>query len=125
MTLDLPLPPSVNSAFVARYGSSLTAKSGAYKFWLKLLAEETGILPELHPGHYGLWVDLPLTMRGDIDNRVKLLSDALHGELAVVADDKLMRGLYVGRVNGLPPERCTVTIVSWFRWLDYCKMQLS
>ena len=125
MTLNLPLPPSVNNAFVARYGSHRTAKSGAYKFWLNQVDEEMIGGPELHPGPYGLWVGLPVAMRGDIDNRVKLLSDVLHEKLAVVSDDKLMRGLYVGRVDGMAADRCAVTVVSWFMWPSYCKMRFD
>ena len=132
VTLNLPIPPSVNSAFVARHGSHRTAKSGTHLFWLRCVEEEifalteahTKPLPQCNGTSYGLWIDVPAIMRGDIDNRVKLLSDMLVS-LKVVADDKLMRHLYVTKVHGLQKDRCNVAAVGFTAWNDYVMMRIG
>lgn len=85
--------------------------------------------PRLHLGCvYGLWLDLPGKMKGDVDNRTKLISDVLAeaGGLGIVADDKLMRAHYVGFLDGLPADRCIATVVELnHNWPDYVTLRLS
>ena len=134
ITLDLPLPPSVNSAFAARRGSHLTMKTAAYRFWLQEIKELHGRgdnLPWIGGRPYGLWIDLAPNVRGDIDNRVKLLSDILkrpeksgHG-LGVVVDDSAMWGLHVELCEGMPRDRCRVTVVEMASWPGYICMRMD
>lgn len=134
ITLDLPLPPSVNSAFAARRGSHLTMKTAAYRFWLQEIKELHGRgdnLPWIGGRPYGLWIDLAPNVRGDIDNRVKLLSDILkqpeksgHG-LGVVVDDSAMWGLHVELCNGMPRDRCRVTVADMSTWPGYVCMRME
>lgn len=134
ITLDLPLPPSVNSAFAARRGSHLTMKTAAYRFWLQEIKELHGRgdnLPWIGGRPYGLWIDLAPNVRGDIDNRVKLLSDILkrpeksgHG-LGVVVDDSAMWGLHVELCNGMPRDRCRATVVEMVSWPSYVCMRMG
>lgn len=122
VTVELPLPPSVNKAFAARRGSHLLMKSAAYRFWAKQVEEDCPVGIALVPGRYGLWIDLPDGMRGDIDNRVKLLSDML-GNLHIVQDDAHMDDLHVCR-RGAPKDRCIATVVTTTEWRSYCEMRL-
>lgn len=134
ITLDLPLPPSVNSAFAARRGSHLTMKTAGYRFWLQEVKELHGRgdnLPWIGGRPYGLWIDLASNVRGDIDNRVKLLSDILkrpeksgHG-LGVVVDDSAMWGLHVELCKGMPRDRCRVTVVEMSSWPGYICMRMD
>ena len=135
VSLSLPLPPSVNKAFAARRGSHLTMKTASYRFWEQQVREEHGRgerLPMLFEGaRYGLWIDLPSAMRGDIDNRVKLISDVLctpgtkdYG-LGIVLDDKKMRGLHVEHLDGIAGDTCRVTVVQRSDWPGYVMMRMG
>ena len=91
----------------------------------------------MNKGRYGLWLQLPVNMRGDVDNRVKLVSDVLrepqttvrqdprYFTLALVQDDKLMDALYVERAYGIEEGTCKVTIVTLSEWKAYLAMMLT
>lgn len=134
VAFELPLPPSVNSAFASGHaGSHRTMKTAEYRAWQREVREEFGehgeMLPRLSGGHYGLWIDLPVEheMRGDIDNREKLLSDVLclpaprHSRwgLGVVVDDHFMRSKHTDRLSGLVKGRCRVAAVIYPVWPSY------
>lgn len=132
VTLELPLPPSVNASFTSRRGTHLLMKTAAYRLWTRAVQDEQPnwqALPLLRRGLYGLWISLPDKMRGDIDNRVKLLSDVLRhpnkGEfgLAIVHDDAHMDALYVER-GGAPPDRVIATVVTMADWPSYLELRL-
>lgn len=135
VSVNLPLPPSVNDAFAARRGSHLTMKTAKYRFWEREVLEEHGhghYLPMLEAGSYGLWLDLNEKMRGDIDNRIKLVSDVLKSPtrtnpnaLGVVVDDGSMKGLHVGFLPGLAERRCIVTVVALAAWPNYVVMRME
>ena len=111
-------------------------KTGVARFWEQACREEFKRLPpRLFGGAYGLWIDLPMNLKGDIDNRVKLLSDMmceakLKGNatynfgLAVVKDDKDMQALYVGKLR-MEPYRCMATIVILQDWPNYVALRLG
>lgn len=97
----LPVPPSVNEAFLnrrtgkgrgriksAKYHSWLRQADGYY--WLQYLQRATPIRAP-----YDLKLVLP-DVRGDIDNRVKLVVDYLVSR-NLTPDDKHMRRLEVER----------------------------
>jgi Holliday junction resolvase RusA-like endonuclease len=133
VSVNLPLPPSVNDAFAARRGSHLLMKTAAYHAWTRAVRDEFEpgklTLPTLQYGAYGLWVSLPAKMRGDIDNRVKLLSDMLcvsrkdDFRLAIVKDDDHMDALFVER-GGAPPDRVIATVTTLAAWPSYLEMRL-
>ena len=135
VSVELPLPPSINRAFASRHGSHRTMKTGVTKFWLRQCKDEfTNLPPRLFGGEYGLWVDLPKNMKGDIDNRVKLLSDMLcHMKgnmendfgLGIVKDDKEMQALYIGRMRFKLHERCVATVVILQDWPAYVALRLG
>lgn len=140
VAFELPLPPSVNAAFASRgAGSHRTLKTAEYRMWQREVREEFGehgeTLPRLSPGRYGLWIDLPVEhdMRGDIDNREKLLSDVLclpapkHGRwgLGVVVDDSFMRSKHTDRLSGLARGRCRVAVVLYDQWTDYIMNRIT
>jgi hypothetical protein len=135
VTVDLPLPPSVNKAYSARRGSFLTMKTASYRFWLRSVREMHGNgsdLPFLGTTKFGLWIDLPRSLKGDIDNRVKLLADIIKYpdgpddyKLGVVQDDKLMRGLHVELCDGLAGDMCQVTVVDRGQWPQYVCMRME
>lgn len=140
VAFELPLPPSVNAAFASRgAGSHRTLKTAEYRMWQREVREEFGEhgerLPRLEQGRYGLWIDLPVEhdMRGDIDNREKLLSDVLclpsprHGRwgLGVVVDDSFMRSKHTDRLSGLARGRCRVAVVLYDQWTDYIMNRIT
>jgi len=132
--LDLPLPPSVNNAFASRAKSHLTQKTQAYRFWGRRVHDEFGSgerLPVLAPGEYGLLIELPSTMKGDSDNRTKLLSDILRPAtketfgLGVVVDDRLMRPHYVDFTDVLPRDRVRLRVITAALWRPYLTSYLE
>lgn len=130
VSVDLPIPPSVNDAFASRAGGGpQTMKTAAYRFWMKAVLDEHGHgerLPRLPPGCYGLMLELPGAMRGDIDNRIKLASDVLVNEnLGIVEDDGFMSAIYVEQADDIPRDRCVVTVVTIDEWLPYLSMRFG
>lgn len=102
-------------------------KTGVTKFWYAQVFEELRVLPpRLVSGPYGLFIDLPESMNGDIDNRVKLLSDMLteNDGLGVVKDDKQMLALYVGRLR-MTRGRCVATLVTLSDWPSHVALRLG
>ena len=76
-------------------------------------------LPQLRPGYYGLIILYDVSMRGDTDNRIKLLSDVVKTpndknpkRLGIVEDDKFMRPLYVDFAEGVGEGRVSLVLAS-------------
>lgn len=137
VSVNLPLPPSVNAAFAsAGGGSHRTRKTAAYRFWQQRVCDEQRGAEhpaQLAAGPYCLWIDLPAGMRGDTDNRTKLLADMVRQHeagsgyrLCIVHDDRHMGAHHVepGTV-GLPVDRCIVTLVTAPAWRDYVALRLG
>lgn len=96
IVLNLPLPPSTNHLFenVRGYGR---VKSKAYKQWIQEAGWELAVQRAEHiAGWYELSIFLPASVRGDIDNRAKALSDLLVKH-AVIPDDKKAWALHIHR----------------------------
>lgn len=94
--IRLPIPPSVNALYRNVKGVG-RVKSGVYKAWLneagwKLKTQRVDTVI----GPYVLTIRLPAKMQGDIDNRVKAISDllVLH---KIIPDDRLAQGINVSR----------------------------
>jgi len=109
-------------------------KTASTRFWINEVRDEfkNKKVPRLDGGVHGLWVDLPWKMKGDIDNRVKLLADILsNGEknhafgLGVYADDKGMKALYVEHLRGLARNRCMATVVIMQDWPAYVALRMG
>jgi len=120
LTLDFPLPPSVNAAFVSRAGGRRIRRSAEYAFWVGCVCDEfpdREKIPTIGDAPYFLEILLPVSMRGDVDNRIKLLSDMLSAptadhdyRLGVVTDDKRMLGCIISRHASVPDKIARVTI---------------
>ena len=129
VSLTLPLPPSVNAAFASgKAGSKFTRKTAHYDFWLQKVRDMHGNgsqLPVLAPGAYGLLLTLSMRMRGDIDNRIKLVSDILcrpgpshPHRLGVVSDDGAMKAIYIetGTMTWPAVDEIAVGVVTLDHW---------
>jgi Holliday junction resolvase RusA-like endonuclease len=96
-TVELLPPPSANNAFVN--GRKGRFKSKPYKVWCAYAcAAIKGRVPgkDRVGGKFYVAINLPAKMRGDIDNRVKGILDALVASTRV-DDDKHMDELHVCR----------------------------
>jgi Holliday junction resolvase RusA-like endonuclease len=96
-TVELLPPPSLNNAFVN--GKRGRFKSREYKTWCAYAcAAIKGRVPSKDRigGKFCVAINLPQKMRGDIDNRVKGILDALVASTRI-DDDKHMDELHVCR----------------------------
>lgn len=101
--LKLPLPPSVNRAFrnVPRVGR---VKTKDYRLWradaVKLIWAQVPADRRIS-GNVAVRIVLPRKMRGDIDNRIKGILDALV-ESRRIDDDSHVTTLTISKSGGLP-----------------------
>lgn len=107
--IRLPVPPSVNALFRNATGKG-RVKTGHYKAWLM----EAGIklkiqrpIPVL--GRYTLLIRIPQSLQGDIDNRIKAVSDLLVTH-EVVEDDRYAWRVTVERAA---VQECEVELASY------------
>ncbi len=112
--LDLPIGPSLNQLYP---GKTRRYKSSAYRNWIStagwhIRAARCGEVS----GPYTLTLLLPVKMRGDVDNRLKAVSDllALNG---VTPDDKHCFEATAKRSTEAFPGRCIV-IVEEIKWAN-------
>ena len=102
LSFSLPLAPSTNSAFANRKGGRGfgRVKSGRYRAWVKQadafylyqrLGQEKPVV-----GPYTCKMIFPSRMRGDLDNRSKLILDWMVRR-GLTPDDKHLRGLVLER----------------------------
>lgn len=89
-------------------------------------------LPMFRDGRYCLWIDLPKGMKGDTDNRTKLVSDVLKSPnngsrecLGVVLDDAAMRDHMIHVCAGLAHDECVATVVAEADWPGYVMMRME
>ena len=101
-TFKVPPPPSVNSAFRNVAGKG-RVKTREYQAWRNnAVALLLGTVKTRVAGSFSVTIDLPWNMRGDIDNRVKGIVDALVAS-GKVDDDRFMDALHVYR-TAIPPH---------------------
>lgn len=102
--ISLPLPPSLNNAFVnSRSGRY---RSPAYKAWQKAAADHLTLQSwDMPTPPYGVTIRLNINHRSDVDNRAKAVLDLLvkHG---VLTGDQWVNALHVYRDRTI--EGCTV-----------------
>ena len=106
--MNLPPPPSVNHAFAnAKKGR---IKTDAYKSWRDAAAwsiiAQVGSKDRI-AGSFALSINLPWNLKGDIDNRIKGIVDALVSS-GRVDDDRFMDELHVCRAS---PTNLAVIVV--------------
>ena len=107
--LDLPLPPSVNGMYRNVRGRGRVATK-ALKQWKFDAAWEITLqdaVPIRVP--YNLALYLPPKMRGDIDNRVKGVSDILVA-FGLIPDDRHAQRVSSERSEDVKPGRCLVVV---------------
>jgi Holliday junction resolvase RusA-like endonuclease len=102
-TVELPPPPSVNQAFrnVFRKKGKGPARvrTAEYTIWRNMAAQILAVkIPKRCrvAGYFEVAINLPKKMRGDLDNRVKGILDALV-TANLVDDDRFMEELHVCR----------------------------
>lgn len=108
IVLTLPVPPSLNNAFVNTHRGRV--KSAGYKAWLRVASAEAMMQRQRRiAGRYDLAVLLPRSMRGDIDNRIKPISD-LMVTLGLIDDDSLADSVMARRSDGVSAGQCIISI---------------
>ena len=108
-TVILPLPPSANRLFANVPGKG-RVKTRAYKNWRKaaILTIFAQVRADLRiGGPVGLSICVPTGMRGDLDNRLKCLIDALVAANRI-DDDKHVHSILIVR-GGADAGTVTVT----------------
>lgn len=113
LSLDLPLPPSVNNLFGNRAGGRF--KTQAYRDWIKAakaslwVQKPAGGFP-FFDGPFWVAIAVPLTMRGDVDNRAKAPIDFLKKGVGCIPDDSHAFEAKVTRDATVPAGMCRVTV---------------
>lgn len=110
VSFAVPVPPSSNNLFanVPKIGR---VKSKAYRDWI---AEAGWMLKSQRPGSvsgpYAMVIRLPETVRGDIGNREKAISDLMVAH-RITPDDRFCREILITVSPGI--ERACVTVRPW------------
>ena len=108
--IELPVPPSINNAYCNRKGRGGRYPSKAHREWKEaagwtLAAAKPGKVT----GPYKLAIMLPLGLRGDVSNRIKLAEDLLvtHG---ITPDDRNAVSVLAHRSEDVPAGKCIVVV---------------
>lgn len=106
--INLPAPPSTNQLYTNLPGRG-RIKSKMYKSWINAAGWRLNFGPAGKiEGRYRLTVFVNPN-RGDIDNRVKAISDLLVTN-GVVLDDKYADAVSVKRDESIPHSDCRVVV---------------
>lgn len=105
-SVEIPVPPSVNAAFFNRVSGRGRGrvKTKAYRDWLVAAGWTVrAAVPATDKvqGPFRISINLPASMNGDIDNRVKGILDLLVA-CERVDDDRFMEELWVRRRHAGP-----------------------
>jgi crossover junction endodeoxyribonuclease RusA len=108
LTLVLPYPPSANRYWRNYRGTTVTsAEARSYKLEVAYVARQAGI--EKLSGPVALYIDIYRPRRsGDLDNRLKVLIDALQG-VAYDDDDQVVE-IHARRLDDKRNPRVEVEI---------------
>ncbi len=114
ITLELPLPPTINHYYGYRKGSVrnkyITEPGKAFRRQVALEAMVAKAVGRFKDARLALDVVLNLPSRaGDIDNRIKALFDALE-RAAVFDNDRQIDEFHVKRGKVIKGGRCVVRI---------------
>lgn len=110
--IELPLVPSLNNAYAnnprgGRYPTKQVSDWKRLAGWIVAFAN-----PPTIDGPYKLTVLVPKQMRGDVDNRIKLVSDLLSKEMGVLPDDRKAEEATCRRDPSVKPGYCVVVVES-------------
>lgn len=113
ITLVLPLPPSINAAY--RNTKRGRAKTRECDDWIRsagfYLMQQKEWKKHKITGPFELKIKVPQDMRGDIDNRVKLILDILGPKnLGATPDDRHAQRVSIERSAEVPEFDCYVTV---------------
>lgn len=109
MSAALPLPPSINNAFVQFTQGRVTrrVKSKDYAKWQKdAVSHLIETAAPVTASRYSVNIDLGINYQSDIDNRVKPILDALV-KAGMISDDRYIDTITVRRDQSI--EGCVVT----------------
>ena len=114
VTLTLPLPPSVNELFaeVNGYdGKPRRVTTAGYKAWQTAAAWSIKAqrLPSLDAARFAVAVRVPVKMRGDVDNRLKPILDALVSN-RLTPDDRYAWRVSIERDAAVPAGEAHITL---------------
>ena len=107
--IRLPVPPSVNALFFNKSKGG-RGKADPYKAWIVAAGWQLKLqrpIPVL--GRYTLLIRLPQSLQGDIDNRIKAVSDLLVKH-EIVEDDRYAWRVTVERAA---VQECEVELASY------------
>lgn len=112
--LTLPLPPSVNELFVyvnGYGGKPRRVTANVYKAWQEAAAWsiKTQRLPSLDADRFAVTIRVPAKMRGDVDNRLKAVLDALVSN-RLTPDDRYAWRVSIERDAAVPAGEAHITI---------------
>jgi Holliday junction resolvase RusA-like endonuclease len=114
-TVALPLPPSVNGLFatIRRGDADRRVRTREYRDWATR-TEWALALAKLQPvhGRFSVDVALPAKMRGDVDNRLKPILDALV-DARLTPDDALAWAVTARRDETVAADQAVVTVTTW------------
>jgi Holliday junction resolvase RusA-like endonuclease len=115
LKFSLPLAPSANNAFANRKGGTGFGrmKSARYRAWIKQ-ADTYYMLQRLQTeptitGPYTCRMVFPPKMRGDLENRSKLILDWMVSR-GLTPDDKHLRGLTLERDNAFNTDHVWIVV---------------
>jgi len=114
-TVALPLPPSTNNLFavVRRGGTERRVRTREYVAWSTSAAWALALhKPAPVTGRFAVDVALPARMRGDVDNRLKPILDALV-DARLTPDDALAWAVTARRDETVAADQAVVTVTPW------------
>lgn len=109
VALTLPLPPSVNMAWINVPGKG-RCRSPEYRRWHKLAFDELTLQkPGKITGRFAIVINLGrIKRRADCDNRCKPILDLLSG--VVTDDDAMCERVSIGWADDVPAERVVLEV---------------
>jgi len=109
--LTLPIPPSVNQAYVNVPKRGRVA-SKELKEWKAAAGWQIKTQPRAQfAGPFTIRLLLPKDMRGDVDNRLKPVLDLLVS-LSITPDDRFAKSVSSERFPDIAPNECVVIVES-------------
>lgn len=90
------VPPSLNSMYMYLRKGRVTTRE--YEAWKTAMGKELLPIQPIKSEKYALYIQIPRKTRGDIDNRIKAISDLLVS-VGATPDDRHMDRLQIERAD--------------------------